>query len=68
MQHNGKDTRMDPKRRQEPQRRIKRQGESISEETGYELKTAATGRRLSEEVFLCPHDRNEKETHFGKDS
>jgi len=68
MQHNGKDSRMDPKRGQEPQRRIKRQGESISEETGYELKTAATGRRLSEEVFLCPHDRNEKETYFGKDS
>jgi hypothetical protein len=59
---------MDTQRRQEPQRRAKRQGESISEKTGYELKTAATGRRLSEEVFLCPYDRNEKETHFGKDS
>ena len=68
MQHNGKDSRMDPKRGQEPQRRTERQGESVSEETGYELKTAATGRRLSEEVFLCPHDRNEKEVNFSKDS
>jgi len=68
MRHNGKDSRMDPKRGQEPQRRTKRQGESISEETGYELKTAATGRRLSEEVFLCPNERNEKETHKCEDS
>jgi hypothetical protein len=59
---------MDSKRRQEPQRRIKRQGESISEETGYELKTAATGRWLSEEVFLCPNERNEKEANFSKNS
>jgi len=68
MPHNGNYTRMDSKRRQEPQRWIKRQGESISEETGYELKTAATGRRLSEEVFLCPNDRNEKEADQQKDS
>jgi hypothetical protein len=59
---------MDSKRRQKPQRWTKRQGESISEETGYELKTAATGRRLSEEVFLCPNERNEKEVNFSKDS
>jgi hypothetical protein len=68
MLHNGKDTCMDSQGRQEPKRRTKRQGKSISEETGYELKTAATGRRLSEEVFLCPNERNEKETHFSKDS
>jgi hypothetical protein len=59
---------MDTQRRQEPKRRIKRQGESISEETGYELKTAATGRRLSEEVFLCPYERNEKKVNFNKNS
>jgi len=67
MQHNGKDPRMDSKRRQEPQRRTERQGESISEETGYELKTAATGRRLSEEVFLCPHGRHEEKTNKRED-
>jgi hypothetical protein len=68
MPHNGNYTRMDSKRRQEPQGRIKRQRESISEETGYELKTAATGRRLSEEVFLCPNERNEKEANQRKNS
>jgi hypothetical protein len=67
MLRNGNYTRMDSQRRQEPQRRIKRQGESISEETGYELKTAATGRRLSEKVFLCPNGRHEEKVDKRKD-
>ena len=59
---------MATQRRQEPKRRIERQGPSLCEERRAQLETAATRRRLKARLFLCKDEWNEKEADIRKDS
>jgi len=54
--------------RQEPQRRIERQGASLCEKRRDELETAATRRRIKERLFLRPNGGDEKEVDIRKNS
>jgi hypothetical protein len=60
--------RMDTQRRQEPQRRLERQGASLCEERRNELEATSTRGRLKARLFLRPHGRDEKEIDIRKDS
>jgi hypothetical protein len=64
----GQVTSMDAQRRQEPQRRLERQGASLCEKTRDELETASTRRRIKARLFLRPHGGDEKEVDIRKDS
>ena len=59
---------MATQRRQEPQRRLKRQGPSLREKARDELETAATRRRIKARLFLRSHDWDEKEIDIRKNS
>jgi hypothetical protein len=54
--------------RQEPQRRLERQGASLCETRRAQLETAATRRRLKARLFLRENEWDEKETHIIKNS
>ena len=54
--------------RQEPQRRIERQGASLCEKRRDELETAATRRRIKERLILCSDDRHEEKSDIRKNS
>jgi hypothetical protein len=59
---------MDTQRRQEPQRRLERQGASLCETRRAQLETAATRGRLKARLFLRPHEWDEKEIDIRKNS
>jgi hypothetical protein len=59
---------MDSQGRQEPQRRLERQGPSLCEERRAQLETAATRGRLKARLFLRPHEWDEKEIDIRKNS
>jgi hypothetical protein len=59
---------MDTQRRQEPQRRLERQGASLCEERRDELETAATRGRLKARLFLRKDEWNEEKTDIRKNS
>jgi hypothetical protein len=59
---------MDTQRRQEPQRRLERQGASLREKARDELETAATRGRLKARLFLRPYEWDEKEIDIRKNS
>jgi hypothetical protein len=59
---------MDSQRRQEPQRRLERQGASICETRRAQLETAATRGRLKARLFLRPYEWDEKEIDIRKNS
>jgi hypothetical protein len=59
---------MDTQRRQEPQRRLERQGPSLCETRRAQLETAATRGRLKARLFLRKDEWNEKETDIRKNS
>jgi len=54
--------------RQEPQRRIERQGASLCEKRRDELETAATRRRIKERLILRQNVRHEEEIDIRKNS
>jgi len=54
--------------RQEPQRRLERQGASLCEERRAQLETTSTRRRLKERLILRQNDRHEKEVDIRKNS
>jgi len=54
--------------RQEPQRRLERQGASLCEERRDELETAATRRRIKARLFLRKNEWDEKEIDIRKNS
>jgi hypothetical protein len=64
----GQVTSMDSQRRQEPQRRLERQGASLCEKARDELETASTRGRIKARLFLRPHGGDEKEVDIRKDS
>jgi hypothetical protein len=64
----GQVTSMDTQRRQEPQRRLERQGASLCEKTRDELETASTRRRIKARLFLCKDEWDEKEVNILKNS
>jgi hypothetical protein len=64
----GKVTSMDSQRRQEPQRRLERQGPSLCEKARDELETASTRRRIKARLFLCKNEWDEKEVDIRKNS
>jgi hypothetical protein len=59
---------MDSQGRQEPQRRLERQGPSLCETRRAQLETAATRGRLKARLFLRPHEWDEKEIDIRKNS
>jgi len=59
----GKITSMDTQRRQEPQRRLERQGPSLCQKTRDELETSPAGRRQQARLFLCKNVWNEEEAY-----
>jgi hypothetical protein len=59
---------MDSQRRQEPQRRLERQGASLCETRRAQLETAATRGRLKARLFLRPYEWDEKEIDIRKNS
>jgi hypothetical protein len=61
-------TSMDTQRRQEPQRRLERQGASLCEERRAQLETASTRRRLTARLFLRKDEWHEKEVNILKNS
>jgi hypothetical protein len=54
--------------RQEPQRRLERQGASLCEERRARLETTSTRGRLKARLFLRPHEWDEKEVDIRKNS
>jgi len=64
----GKVSSMAAQRRQEPQRRLERQGASLCEERRAQLETASTRRRLTARLFLCKNEWDEKEIDIRKNS
>jgi hypothetical protein len=60
--------RMDTQRRQEPQRRLERQGASICEERRAQLETTSTRGRLKARLFLRKDEWDEKEVNILKNS
>jgi hypothetical protein len=54
--------------RQEPQRRLKRQGPSLCEKRRDELETTATRRRIKARLFLRKNVWDEKEIDIRKNS
>jgi len=60
--------RMDTQGRQEPKRRLERQGPSLCETRGAQLETTATRRRLKARLFLCKDEWHEEETHILQNS
>jgi hypothetical protein len=61
-------TSMDTQRRQEPQRRLERQGASLCEERRAQLETASTRRRLTARLFLCKDEWHEEKVNILKNS
>jgi len=59
---------MATQRREESEWRSKRQGSCFGKEGGDEFKASPTRGRIKEKVFLCAHERDEKEINFVKDS
>jgi len=59
---------MDTQRRQEPQRRLERQGPSLCETRRAQLETASTRGRLKARLFLCKDEWDEKEIDIRKNS
>jgi hypothetical protein len=59
---------MDSQGRQEPQRRLERQGASLCETRRAQLETAATRGRLKARLFLRPYEWDEKEIDIRKNS
>jgi hypothetical protein len=59
---------MDTQRRQEPQRRLERQGASICETRRAQLETNSTRGRLKARLFLRKDEWNEKEVNILKNS
>jgi hypothetical protein len=59
---------MDTQRRQEPQRRLERQGASICETRRAQLETTSTRGRLKARLFLRKDEWNEKEIDIRKNS
>ena len=53
--------------RQEPQRRLERQGASLCQKAGHELETSPAGRRLTPRLFLRKDEWDEEEAHLCKD-
>jgi hypothetical protein len=64
----GQVTRMATQGRQEPQRRLERQGASLCEKTRDELEAASTRRRLKARLFLRKDEWDEKEVNILKNS
>jgi len=60
--------RMDAQGRQEPQRRLERQGASLCEARRAQLETASTRRRLTARLFLRKDEWHEKEIDIRKNS
>jgi hypothetical protein len=61
-------TSMDSQGRQEPQRRLERQGASICETRRAQLETTSTRGRLKARLFLRKDEWNEKEVNILKNS
>jgi hypothetical protein len=61
-------TSMDSQGRQEPQRRLERQGASICETRRAQLETTSTRGRIKARLFLCKDEWNEKEIDIRKNS
>jgi hypothetical protein len=61
-------TSMDTQRRQEPQRRLERQGASLCEERRAQLETASTRRRLTARLFLRKDEWHEEKINILKNS
>jgi hypothetical protein len=59
---------MDSQRRQEPQRRLERQGPSICETRRAQLETTSTRGRLKARLFLRKDEWDEKEIDIRKNS
>jgi hypothetical protein len=59
---------MDSQGRQEPQRRLERQGASICETRRAQLETTSTRGRLKARLFLRKDEWNEKEIDIRKNS
>jgi len=59
---------MDTQRRQEPQRRLERQGASLCEERRAQLETTATRRRIKARLFLRKDEWHEEKADIRKDS
>jgi hypothetical protein len=59
---------MDTQRRQEPQRRLERQGASICETRRAQLETASTRGRLKARLFLRKDEWDEKEVNILRNS
>jgi len=54
--------------RQEPQRRLERQGASLCEERGARLETTSTRGRLKARLFLCKDEWHEEKIDIRKNS
>jgi hypothetical protein len=64
----GQVTSMAAQGRQEPQRRLERQGASLCEKRRDELETASTRRRIKARLFLRKDEWDEKEVNILKNS
>jgi hypothetical protein len=61
-------TSMATQRRQEPQRRLERQGASLCEERRAQLETTSTRRRLKARLFLRKDEWHEEKINILKNS
>jgi len=59
---------MAEERREESQRRLERQRESLRESARHELETSPAGRRRKEEIILRKNVRNEEKAYKRQDS
>ena len=53
--------------RQEPQRRLERQGARLCQKAGHELETSSAGRRQQARLFLRSDEWHEKEANQRED-